>query len=278
MSLSDERQRRPITGPGSTGTCPFCQGPKGEVGERSFHVAVFDNQFPAFHNPGRAEVIIYSSEHFDDIGYLSAEHGRLIWTVWQDRTREAFKDSGVVTPFIFENRGQRVGATISHPHGQLYGYPFIPPRIEQELAQSRCGLCQETPLVVAEGKTFAVTIPYALRMPYHMRLAPKRHVGLITDLTNEESHEGMAMLQALVRTYDRWFGFRAVYVMALYQEPRGFESKIHMRFEFLPVARDYKKWKYIAGSELGMGIFISDMFPENILPTFQKIFSQEWGK
>ena len=141
VSMNGGRQSRPITHAGTV--CPFCPGPEGEVGEILFDVAVFENKFPSLHHPGNAEIIVYSPDHHDDLGYMPVSRVDLIWQVWAERIRVLEQEEGTKAVFVFENRGQKAGATIAHPHGQIYAYPYIPARIAREMPRfiPNCPLC-----------------------------------------------------------------------------------------------------------------------------------------
>ncbi len=265
VSLNGDRQSRPVTD--FETTCPFCPGPSSEVGELPFDVAVFENKFPAFRHPGNAEVVVYSPRHYDDLAYLPPARARLIWKVWADRVHDLEEEPGTRAVFIFENRGQKVGATIGHPHGQIYAYPYIPPRLQTELRYfaHTCPLCRDVPdtLVLSRGRYWRLEVPWALRMPYQVHLVPERHVGSLGELGEDEQREGARMMQQLLRAYDRFFGMRTALVMALYQTSAA-RAPYHLRWDFMPIDRGGGKIKYLAGSELAMGAFVVDMVPEQV--------------
>ena len=257
VSLADARQERPLTAPGQS-TCPFCPGPSSEVGSPPFHVAVFPNRYPVFDGPGAAEVVVYSPRHHDDLGYLTPAHARLVWEVWRDRSQALAARPDVETVFVFENRGRRIGATIDHPHGQIYGYPYVPPRLAQEhrALHRACLLCELKPwaLIIAESPHWQLAVPQAMRMPYQSVLVPRRHLDGLGALSREELANGAAMLQQAYRGYDHLMGFRASLAMGVHQAARG-----HLRLECLPIERGQMRQKYLAASELVMGAFVTDI-------------------
>lgn len=270
ISLSADRQTRPFTAGGSA-VCPFCPGPSADVGVETFEVAVFGNRYPVFDAPGAAEVVVYSPRHDDDLGWMGAQRGEVVWRAWEHRSNALSERPDVESVFIFENRGSRVGATIAHPHGQIYGYPFIPPRLRRELPQFArdCPLCQmgsQEALVLHRTALWTVIVPVAMRMPYQLMLVPNRHCAQLGKLSDAEVAEGSRLLQAVLRTYDVWFGHRAALVMALYQGPvrADPEPRYHLRWEFLPIERGDGKLKYIAGSELAMEAFVTDVLPAQV--------------
>ena len=123
---------------------PPTAGHSTEIPARDFRLAVFENRFPslkagsapsrpeAVASAGVCEVVVYGPEHEGGLASLAPDRVGDLAEVWADRYRALGARPDVAYVFIFENRGQAVGVTLSHPHGQIYGYPFTPPvaRIE----------------------------------------------------------------------------------------------------------------------------------------------------
>lgn len=277
VSLNADRQQRPLTAIQSV-FCPFCPGERTEVGMVPFDVAVFENKFPAFHNPGSAEVVVYSPGHDDDLAYLPGDRAWLVWNAWKDRTQDLMDHPDVKSVIIFENRGAKVGASIAHPHGQIYAYPYLPSRLWRERSHflKTCLLCPsrgDTGIVLFADELWRIEVPSAMRMPYQTRLVPNRHVHDVAHLRDDEVQRGSTLMQEIVRTYDSYFGLRTALVMALYQDiSRG--SSYHLRWDFLPIDRGPGKIKYLAGSELAMDAFVVDMTPEFVWSELDPIFRQ----
>ena len=119
--------------------CPLCPTrpgePETEIPEPDYHIVVFENRFPSYTgDQGRAEVVCYTPDHDSSLGEQSVDHIRDLIEVWRDRTSELGRLPNVRYVYVFENRGEEIGVTLSHPHGQIYAYPFIPPVIQRELA------------------------------------------------------------------------------------------------------------------------------------------------
>ncbi|MCY0880463.1 MAG: hypothetical protein OWS74_00555 [Firmicutes bacterium] len=120
-------------------------------------------------------------------------------------------------------------------------------------------------------------MPKAPRMPYQLWLVAKRHQSHPEDALEEERVDGVRMMQAVVRAYDRFFGKRTAYVMGLMQAPSSDTRGVyHWRWEFLPIDRSPDKIKYLAGSEMGMGAYIADVLPEQTLEQLAPLIRQEW--
>lgn len=281
--------------------CPLCPTKPGafpsEIPAEDYEIVVFENKFPSLKTPappsdiigtdlykvapaeGVCEVICYSPDHDRTLGDSPVEHIHNLIKVWTDRYEELGSRDGIESVFIFENRGEAVGVTLNHPHGQIYAFPFIPPTLQQELKaakehQTQTGNCLYCDMIAAEQKeqkriitqndSFVAFVPFAARYPYEVHLMAKRHIGSLAELTEQEQAELAATLKALITKYDTLFGFTLPYIMVLHQSPTKEEHpEYHFHFEFYPFNRTESKLKYLAGVESGAGTFITDMSPED---------------
>ncbi|HEV7943699.1 MAG TPA: galactose-1-phosphate uridylyltransferase [Solirubrobacteraceae bacterium] len=269
-------------------SCPLCPtrpgGPPTEIPFPAYEIAVFENRFPAFEAPhGAAEVVVYTDDHDASFGSLPPQRAEDLMWVWRHRYRELGARQDVAYVFIFENRGVEVGVTLHHPHGQIYGYPFLPPVPKLELAADqrlgRCAPCALLARELADGRrvlfendSVVVYIPYAARWAYEAHVVMRQHRPSLSECQPHELRHLAAALQALVRGYDALFQRPFPYVMAMHQAPtasaaRAAAARIpaghgHLHVEFYPPLRTAEKLKYLAGSEQGAGTFISDTLPE----------------
>jgi UDPglucose--hexose-1-phosphate uridylyltransferase len=262
--------------------CPLCPtrpgGPQTEIPYPAFEIAVFENRFPAFEAPhGAAEVIVYTDSHEGSLATLSPQRAEDLMWVWRHRYAELGGRDDVRYVLIFENRGVEVGDTLHHPHGQVYGYPFLPPVPEQELrADARLGGCapcallqtelQDGRRLVYETEQVAAYVPYAARWAYEAHVVLRGHRASLLECDAGELRSLAGALQALVRGYDALFDSPFPYVMVVHQAPTGPVSGDaaggHLHVEFYPPLRTAGKLKYLAGSEQGAGTFIADTVPE----------------
>ncbi|HET7465697.1 MAG TPA: galactose-1-phosphate uridylyltransferase [Candidatus Dormibacteraeota bacterium] len=276
-----------------TDFCPLCpSGPGGrsEVPLDDFEVVVFENRFPAF-GPDRVndrpvrppstgcEVIVYTPEHELTLAQLPPDRVKLLVDVWADRYSELGARPEVTYVYIFENKGEEVGVTLHHPHGQIYAMPFVPPFIAAELHAARerlsagggCLHCEQIereaggPRSVFADDSMVAFVPDAARWPYEVHLYPRRHVPSIAALDDESRTQLAAALLRLTQAYDRHFGFSTPYVMAMHQAPTDGREwpEAHLHFEFYPPHRRPDRLKYLAGVELGAGTFVNDTRPED---------------
>jgi UDPglucose--hexose-1-phosphate uridylyltransferase len=281
--------------------CPLCPtkpgGPPTEISRADFEVAVFDNRFPSLKlDPpppdvegsaitpvepsfGACEVVVYTPEHEASMGTIPVRRIRQLVEVWAHRTLTLGAIEGIDYVYVFENRGEAIGVTLNHPHGQIYAYPTIPPVLVRETTNGRqhdertasclwCDLLDQEEAdgrrIVASTPTWVAGVPFFARWPYEVHLTPRRHVGWLHELNAAEADDLARILSTVVRKYDALFGFTLPYIMATHQRPTdgGEHESYHLHFEFYPPNRTESKLKYLAGSEAGAGAFINDTLPE----------------
>ncbi len=282
--------------------CPLCPtrdpARPTEVAEPAFDIVVFDNRFPSMvadppapstpSTPlyrtapalGAAEVVVYTDRHDATLAQLGPARIRELIEVWADRYRILGTREGIRYVFVFENKGEAVGVTLHHPHGQIYAYPEIPPRVLSHLMEAQrhlaangtCVVCDvvatelaDQDRLVVQNRSFLAFVPFAPRFPYEVRVVAHRHATSLLDLTERERDDLAELLALVLPGYDELFGFSLPYVMSVHQAPTDEAEWLpvsHLQFEFTPLHRTATKLKYMAGSELGAGAFINDTYPE----------------
>ena len=286
--VAAHRQTRTFLPP--TRDCPLCPS-RGEalteIPASDYDVVVFENRFPslpATGGPGdtaagRCEVICYSSRHDASFATLSDERLSTIAEAWAERSETLAADPGVAYVFPFENRGEQVGVTLHHPHGQIYAYPFIPPRAERALAtaaahRERTGTCLGCDLlaeeladgsrIVASTETATAYVPRAARWPYETHVLPRRHVPDLASLSPDERDDLVRLQADVLYRLDGLFDAAVPYMAGWVQAPaREARDLLHLRLQILSPQRDTGKLKYLAGSESVMGAFTNDVPPED---------------
>ena len=268
--------------------CPLCPSREGgfptEIPFPSFQVAVFENRFPSFVEEappppeglpvpagralGRCEVVVYTPAHTGSLATLTEEERLLLAWAWRDRYEALYALPGVRFVMPFENRGEAVGVTLHHPHGQIYAYPFVPPVLERESQAFRerpvlLSLFPSLgPYVVDEEEGFLAFVPPFARYPFEVWVAPvERHPGPWT-FSEGEMAAFARLLGRVVARYDALFGEPFPYVMVFHAAPLGEEATFHFHVEFYPPRRTRDKLKFLAGTELGAGTFVVDALPE----------------
>jgi UDPglucose--hexose-1-phosphate uridylyltransferase len=277
-----------------------------EVPRESYDIVVFENRFPSLApdapepegegsaltpvaaGRGVCEVVLYSDDHYSTLATMPEGRIRNLVEVWADRYEELGALPFVEYVFIFENKGEAIGVTLHHPHGQIYAYPFVPPRPKKELEAARnhrreTGNCLHCDLlaeelddgrrVVVEGEHFVAFVPFYAHFPYEAHVYSRRCAPSIADLSAPERRDLAGVLKRLLVGYDGLFGFSLPYMMAMHQAPTDggdHDGVAHFHIEFYPLNRTADKMKYLAGSETGAGAFIMDALPEGMARTLKE--------
>ena len=309
VAYATHRQDRTFLPPAEY--CPLCPTKPGgfptEVPRESYDIVVFENKFPSLkpdapepEEPGSAltptapgrgvcEVVLYSDEHDATLAGMSEERIRNLVEVWADRYEELGSLDYVDYVFIFENKGEAIGVTLHHPHGQIYAYPFVPPRPRKELEAARRyrdesdGRCLHCDLLaeehddgrrlVAKAEHFTAFVPFYAHFPYEAHVYARRCAPSIAALAREERRDLARVLKHLLMGYDRLFGFSLPYMMVMHQAPTDgddHERVAHFHIEFYPPNRTADKLKYLASSETGAGTYIVDALPEETARTLKE--------
>jgi len=275
VAVATARQGRIFLPP--THECPLCPATAewaGEIPAADYDVVVFENRFPSFQDPGRCEVVCFTSEHGASFASLTPERVRTVVDAWADRTAELSTLDGVAQVFPFENRGVEIGVTLHHPHGQIYAYPYVTPRTRQMLAAARRHPTLFADLLAAEraasvrviaaNEYWTAFVPEAARWPYEVHLYPHRQLPDLAALSDAERDAfGPLYLDILARC-DRLFDAPLPYISGWYQAPVGPERELgYLHLRLFTIRRTADKLKYLAGSESAMGAFINDVRPED---------------
>ncbi|MHB8294839.1 MAG: galactose-1-phosphate uridylyltransferase [Acidimicrobiales bacterium] len=292
--------------------CPLCPSTPGhstEIPAADYEVVVFENRFPSLdpaasmapgtsvasnapaadghsrgdaqRRPGRGhcEVVCFTSEHHTSFSRLSPEQAATVLAAWTDRSAALAAMEGTAEVFIFENRGPEIGATVSHPHGQIYAYPFVTPRAERRLRVAaahhgrtgRCLRCDVMAFEEANGErvvsatpTWLAYVPEAARWPFEVHLVPRRHTSRLGDLDSAEQEELCRLYLDVLGRLDGLFGEEMPYIAGWHQAPMGSDPSVtHLSMEVFSIRRSPRKLKFLAGSESAEGAFINDIVPEH---------------
>src|SRR5207247_10882838 len=104
----------------------------------SYDVFGFADRFPSLAEPlGRCEVVCFTPDHDASFAALSPRRVRTVIEAWVDRTLALGALPETRQVYCFENRGEEIGVTLHHPHGQIYAFPFVAPRLAQMVTQAR---------------------------------------------------------------------------------------------------------------------------------------------
>jgi UDPglucose--hexose-1-phosphate uridylyltransferase len=289
---------------------PSAPGRLTEIPADSYDVVVFENRFPSLRGAragatppanqpaapldgtpaseispqrpgyGRCEVVCFTSDHNASFASLTPRRVRTVVEAWADRTAELSAMPGIEQVYCFENRGEEIGVTLHHPHGQIYAFPFVTPRTRQMVTQAqayagRTGRNLFEDLVAAEqaGGTRIVAsngewtafVPPAARWPYEVLIFPARRVPDLAALEESARASFGDLYLEVLRRFDRLFGAPAPYIAAWHQAPVTDEAarrQFGLHLQVLTVRRAPGKLKYLAGTESGMAVWVNDIVPE----------------
>jgi UDPglucose--hexose-1-phosphate uridylyltransferase len=309
--IAAQRQDRTFLPP--AGACPLDPSAPGrptEIPAPDYDVVVFENRFPSLRGAGhadggadgasgaggatsaaaglaeerpgfgRCEVVCFTADHGSSFARLPTARVRTVLEAWTDRSAVLGVIPGIQQVYCFENRGEEIGVTLHHPHGQIYAFGFVTPRMRRMLDTAaaytaRTGgnlhddlLAAEAAdgsRVVARNEQWIAFVPAAARWPYEVLIFPARRVPRLPAL-DDAARDGFCELYLdVLRRLDALFGAPLPYVAAWHQAPvaegQGHEE-FGMHLQVLSVRRAPGKLKYLAGTESGAGVWINDVVPE----------------
>jgi UDPglucose--hexose-1-phosphate uridylyltransferase len=300
VAISAHRQNRIFLPPKEL--CPLCPTKSSEllteIPDSDFEVVVFDNKSPSLRPPlgdnalpdyagpetdtgkaiGKCEVIVFNSDHGGSFAQLSPTQVRTLLEAWRDRTAELSKEPFIRHIAPFENRGEEIGVTLHHPHGQIYAYSYLPPRVEKMLAAAKRYKEEfgkvlfdevlkreiaDQNRIVTQNEHWIAFVPFAARYPYEIHVAPIKPVADLTELSKEQSDAYPAIALEVMKRLDGVYGIEMAYIAAWHQAPvREGRDLLRLHWQITSVRRAPGKLKYLAGSESAMGAFIMDVTPE----------------
>jgi UDPglucose--hexose-1-phosphate uridylyltransferase len=312
--VAAQRQNRTFLPP--PGECPLDPSRPGrltEIPAPDYDVVVFENRFPSLRGlprvpappaapgggplaqpdgppetggvpgrppTGRCEVVCFTADHDASFASLPPQRVRTVLEAWADRTTVLSATPGIEQVYCFENRGEEIGVTLHHPHGQIYGFPFVTPRTANMLAQMKAhaaagrgnlfdvmvaGEEAAGTRIVSRNEHWTAFVPAAARWPYEILLYPAQRVPSIPALGEAARVAFCDIYPDLLRRLDALFGVPLPYIAAWHQAPAddelaGREFGLHL--QVFSVRRAPGKLKYLAGTESGMGVWINDIAPE----------------
>ncbi|MEP6479792.1 MAG: galactose-1-phosphate uridylyltransferase [Rhodoglobus sp.] len=294
ISIAAARQNRAFLPPADQDPlAPTTPSNPSEV-PNNYDVAVFENRSPSFgpsleaFDPalltelglgrtlpaiGRCEVVCFSPEHEGSFGSQTETRARTVIEAWADRTAALSALPGIQQVFPFENRGEAIGVTLLHPHGQIYSYPYVTPRTTRLLESlSKHGLTlfedilqfeSASERVVLRGERWTAFVPFAARWPIEVHMLPHRHVPDFAALNEAEKDELAGLYLTLLRGIDKLYDTPTPYIAAWHQAPVTVgRADIRLMLQVTSPRRAESKLKYLAGSEAAMGAWIGDVTPE----------------
>jgi UDPglucose--hexose-1-phosphate uridylyltransferase len=306
VTIASHRQGRTHLPP--TDECPLCpsrDGRQTEIPSEDYDVVVFENRFPSLAGTGepagqpgadalfatrpghgRCEVVCFTSDHDAAFASLSPARVGTVLGAWIDRTVALGALPGVEQVFCFENRGEEIGVTLRHPHGQIYGYPFVTPRTRRMLDSAQrhhdatgdnlfaAMLAAEQKAeerIVSRSEHWTAFVPSAARWPVEVHLYPNSRVPDLPALDDAQRDELPVVYLDLLRRLDALYDLPMPYISGWHQAPVHTGRDLsYLHLQLFSVRRAPNKLKYLAGSESAMGAFINDVTPEQIAASLRE--------
>ena len=269
--------------------CPLCPGIKGkrltDISVTNYEIAVFNNRFSSLSREkkpfavskniksdfsyGICEVISYSSDHDTHLGSISNNNLNLLVKVWGERYEKLMQDKNILYVLPFENKGEEIGVTLEHPHGQIYAFSYVPEIIlkqakNHEGESSIINLINKLDknLIIKQDNNSILFVPPFARYPFEIWLSPLTRVDHPGQLNNHEVNSIAKNLKLAVNKLNSIFKTPMPYTMSVNCAPRNFENRFHHYITFNPIRRDINKLKFLAGIEQITGLMLSDITPE----------------
>lgn len=250
------RQGRPNL---PSGDCPFCVG--GLEAPEPYDVRVFPNRWPSL-GEGRCEVVLYSPDHDASFSSIGAGGIRRVVDVWADRTDALMSDSEIMFVLPFENRGADIGATIPHPHGQIYAFDHVPARQQRLIDTGWLPDADPGDRLIATGDGWRAWTTWASVYPVSIVIAPVERIGALAELGEHDRDALAEMLADVMMRLECLFDESPPYMLWVNQAPRGTDSWLHI--EIVSPWRDRGVHRYIAAAEVATGEYFNPVDPADI--------------
>jgi len=260
------RQKRPNL---PSSGCPFCVG--GLEAPEPYTVKVIPNRWPPMPDE-RCEVVLYTSDHDARLATLSTTNMRELIDVWAQRTTELGARDDVDFVLIFENSGREVGATIDHPHGQIYAFDHVPERPRKRLAAGWKPDPTRDRLIV-EHDGWVATVPYSSAYPLAVEIAPVERLAYLASADAAQRHAFGEILQDVLRRIEALNDGPTPTMMWFNQAPsvRGARSRdiegladAWFNVEIVSPWRAPQVMRYIAAAEVATSEYFIPVVPEDL--------------
>lgn len=260
------RQNRPNLP--STG-CPFCVG--GLEAPEPYTVKAIPNRWPPMPDD-RCEVVLYTSDHQARLSNLPPDQLASLINLWADRTAALGARDDVDFVLVFENSGRAVGATIDHPHGQIYAFDHVPDRSRKRIAAG--WKPDESPeRLFAEREGWIASVPLVSAYPVAVEIAPRERIPDLPSMNTAQRSAFGAILQDVLRRMEKLYGEPAPTMMWFNQRPTvsaaqssnvaGYDTA-WFNVEIVSPWRSAQVMRYIAAAEVATGEYFIPVVPEDL--------------
>ena len=299
--FSEKRQDRPDR---KADECPLCSGSE-EVPYFSKALRI-DNKFPSLslegevkkhklgefrekmNGYGSCQLVVYTDNHNAKFLTLEPDNIMDIFQVWMEATKESSKNSSLKYILPFENYGLDVGATLIHPHGQIYTFPFVPTEILKEFEaiikyrenNKTCMVCKYISTEINDGSrivyhddNIVALIPYFAKYAYDVYIYPKRHYNFLHQGTRSEFNTIISTIPEIIKAINKVLEKEVSYSLSLHQAPINTKNSsfYHLYFKIHTPQRNPNSLKLLGAVETSTGVFINGIYPKNAATQLRKI-------
>ena len=292
--------------------CPSNTRSNGTVNPDYLGPFAFDNDFASFSpeapvfededssplmrrdsNLGRCRVLCWTEDHSKTLASISQENMRAVAKLWQDEYNTLCKETDIKQVLIFENKGQEIGVSNPHPHGQIYATGFVGDTFSR-LRQSQTDWVKEhdssllldliarpeyqDTLKIAENEHCIAIIPYFARFAYECWVIPKKAAQHIGQLSDAALNDLADLYQQMAKTYNVLFQRESPNISLLYNAPcDDHPDNENWQFHIImqPPLREPDKLKYLAGYESGSANIVNPVQPEIAAASLRKAFAAQ---
>ncbi len=286
--------------------CPTNERSGGIVNPNYENTFVFENDFAALYKDvepseivendlfiakserGICRVVCFSPNHSLTLAKMEVADIKQVIDVWQQQTEDLSNNEFIKSVQIFENRGEMMGCSNPHPHGQIWASESIPNELSKELnsfAEYRtkhqsCLLCdyvkaeiEKDERVVIENESFALIVPFWAVYPFETMVVSKRHFGSFLEFSECEKTDLADALKQITERYDKLFNISFPYSMGFHQSPFNVANTGDMHFHghfYPPLLRSATVRKFLVGFEM-LATPQRDITPESAAERLRKI-------
>ena len=259
----------------------------GEIPVTDFEVAVFDNRFPAMNlidtpigdealpATGHCEVVVYATKDQGSLADLSDGHVMLMIDAWGHRVDHLRAREEIAYVLPFENRGQEIGVTLPHPHGQIYAFGHLPPLIARQACNQAKGRVIERQgdhqaCMIEDRSGAKAFVPSYARYPFETWIM-SAEAGPSPSAWQASKHAMAQALKAAIKRFDALFGQPMPLLMWIATAPRGYEDTWPCHIQIYPFLRGPNRLKYLASVEQMTGLMLSDIVPETAAQKLREV-------
>jgi UDPglucose--hexose-1-phosphate uridylyltransferase len=255
-----DRQNRPNL---PVAGCPFCVG--GLEAPEPYDVRSFPNRWPALPE-GYCEVVLYSPDHEASLASLGAERIRDVVDLWTDRTTALRQQPDGEYVIVFENRGAEIGATIAHPHGQIYAFDHVPSRPLRQLTAPWKPETDPGDRHIYENEDWVIYAEFASVHPVSLRVAAKNQVADLPALSSDGRDSLADAIHRIFGALDAVYEQPLPYMMWINQSPRTHNAfpDAWLNFEIVSPWRAPGIPRYIAAVEVATEEYFNPVDPADL--------------